>query len=129
MQEALGFEAVTDGELRRRSWQTDFIERLAGIGTLAGAPSFPCAFRSADGAELIPPQGSLSVEDRVALGETIFADDFAALATTTRAVPKLTIPSPNMIYFRTGRAAIDERIYPDLDEFWNDVVAAWRDEL
>jgi 5-methyltetrahydropteroyltriglutamate--homocysteine methyltransferase len=66
----------------------------------------------------------------VALEETIFGADFAALAALTRtAVPKLTIPSVNMIYSRGGRAAIDEATYPDLDEFWSDVVAAYGEEL
>jgi 5-methyltetrahydropteroyltriglutamate--homocysteine methyltransferase len=130
MQEELGLQVVTDGELRRQSWQTDFIGRLGGIGMAPGEPSFPRAFHNAGGDTLIPPQGSVRVDSRVALGETIFGDDFATLrGLTTLAVPKLTIPSPNMIYFRTGRAAIDARVYPDLDAFWSDVVAAWREEL
>ena len=38
-----------------------------------------------------------------------------------RASPKLTIPSPSMVHYRGGRAAIDETVYPDLDEFWGDL--------
>ncbi|MGH2852057.1 MAG: 5-methyltetrahydropteroyltriglutamate--homocysteine S-methyltransferase, partial [Solirubrobacteraceae bacterium] len=48
---------------------------------------------------------------------------------TRTAVPKLTIPSINMIYSRGGRAAIDESVYPDLDDFWADAVAAYGEEL
>ena len=34
-----------------------------------------------------------------------------------------------MIYSRGGRAAIDESVYPDLEEFWADTVAAYGEEL
>ncbi|MGH8519483.1 MAG: 5-methyltetrahydropteroyltriglutamate--homocysteine S-methyltransferase, partial [Panacagrimonas sp.] len=49
-----------------------------------------------------------------------------SLATRT---PKVTIPSPTMLHFRGGRAAIDRIAYPDLDAFYADVAAAYRDEL
>jgi 5-methyltetrahydropteroyltriglutamate--homocysteine methyltransferase len=130
MQERIGLRSATDGEFRRQSWQTDFIGQLGGIGMGAGEASFPRAFHTADGATLIAPQGSVRVDGRVTLGDTIFGDDFTALRSmTTSALPKMTIPSPNMIYFRTGRGAIDADVYPDLDGFWDDLVAAYRDEL
>ena len=40
---------------------------------------------------------------------------------STTTVPKLTIPSPSMVHYRGGRAAIDESVYPDLDAFWADL--------
>ena len=47
----------------------------------------------------------------------------------TTATPKLTIPSPSMVHYRGGRAAIDESVYPDLDEFWADLTRAYADEV
>jgi len=44
-------------------------------------------------------------------------------------VPKLTIPSPSMVHYRGGRAAIDEALYPDLDAFWSDLTAAYREQV
>src|SRR5262249_48966704 len=83
-----------------------------------------------DGRTVVPTQGSLRVTGRIGLPETIFGDDFSTVRSlTTTAVPKLTIPSPNMVYLRTGRPRIDEGVYPDLHEFWADLVAAYRDEL
>src|SRR5437867_3720619 len=49
--------------------------------------------------------------------------------TVTTNVPKLTIPSPSMVHYRGGRAAIDPDVYPDLDSFWADLVAAYREEV
>ena len=36
---------------------------------------------------------------------------------------------PNMVHYRGGRAAVDERIYPDMEEFWSDLSATYADEL
>jgi 5-methyltetrahydropteroyltriglutamate--homocysteine methyltransferase len=34
-----------------------------------------------------------------------------------------------MVHYRGGRAAIDEGVYPDVDAFWNDLTAAYREEV
>ena len=72
----------------------------------------------------------MHVDGRIGLGETIFGDDFAFLRDTVDgATPKLTIPSPSMVHYRGGRTAIDEAVYPDLDAFWADLTAAYREEV
>ena len=43
--------------------------------------------------------------------------------------PKLTIPSPSMVHYRGGRAAIDQSVYPDIDEFWRDLTVAYADQV
>ena len=43
--------------------------------------------------------------------------------------PKLTIPSPSMVHYRGGRAAIDEAVYPDIEEFWADLTAAYAEQV
>jgi 5-methyltetrahydropteroyltriglutamate--homocysteine methyltransferase len=128
MQEEVGLQAATDGELRRQSWHMDFIYRLGGVTRAESGQTVE--FHRLDGETVISAQGALRVDGRVGLDETIFGEDFTTLASmTTTAMPKLTIPSVNMIYSRGGRAAIDEDAYPDLDEFWRDVVAAYGEEL
>jgi 5-methyltetrahydropteroyltriglutamate--homocysteine methyltransferase len=47
----------------------------------------------------------------------------------TTAVPKLTIPSPNMVHYRGGPASIDPAVYPDIEEFWSDLAAAYADQV
>jgi 5-methyltetrahydropteroyltriglutamate--homocysteine methyltransferase len=64
------------------------------------------------------------------VSETIFGDHFTFLReSVTTSVPKLTIPSPSMVHYRGGKAAIDPDVYPDLDAFWADLVAAYREEV
>ena len=128
MQEAVGLRAATDGEFRRQSWHMDFLYELGGVGRAAGGQTVE--FHRPDGQTLVSAQGALQVDGKITLPRTIFGEDFATLrSVTTSATPKLTIPSPNMIYARGGRESIDESVYPDLDEFWADVVAAYRSEV
>jgi 5-methyltetrahydropteroyltriglutamate--homocysteine methyltransferase len=34
-----------------------------------------------------------------------------------------------MVHYRGGRSAIDESVYPDIDEFWADLTAAYAEEV
>src|SRR6185312_7916790 len=78
--------------------------------------------------EFDPP--ALRINERVHLRQTIFEDAFTFLkAQTTTATPKLTIPSPSMVHYRGGRAAIDESVYPDLEAFWSDLSAAYAEQI
>jgi 5-methyltetrahydropteroyltriglutamate--homocysteine methyltransferase len=55
--------------------------------------------------------------------------DYQFLASVTSRTPKVTIPSPTMLHFRGGRDAIDAVAYPDLDQFYADLSAAYRAEI
>jgi 5-methyltetrahydropteroyltriglutamate--homocysteine methyltransferase len=127
MQEEVGLRSVTDGEFRRASWHMDFIYRLDGIEQEAGHISV--RFFNEEGEIEFTP-AALHVAAPLGVSDTIFGEDFSFLQrTVTRAVPKLTIPSPSMVHYRGGRAAIDESVYPDLDSFWADLTAAYREQV
>src|SRR5262249_36340917 len=51
------------------------------------------------------------------------------LRRATARTPKVTIPSPTMLHFRGGRGAISREAYPDLEAFYDDVAACYREEL
>jgi 5-methyltetrahydropteroyltriglutamate--homocysteine methyltransferase len=127
MQEEVGLQAATDGEFRRGSWHMDFIYQLDGISKTSDG--LKVQFRNAEGTIEFNPT-AIRVDGRVGLSQTIFGADFETLSSSvTTATPKLTIPSPSMVHYRGGRASIDEGVYPDLDEFWSDLTAAYRDEV
>jgi len=44
-------------------------------------------------------------------------------------IPKLTIPSPSMLHYRGGRAAIDPTAYPDMGAFWHDLAEVYAKEI
>jgi methionine synthase II (cobalamin-independent) len=126
-QEELGLQSATDGEFRRASWHMDFIYQLDGITKEAG--HIAVKFHNKQGDIEFTP-AALHVDGKLGVSKTIFGDAFQFLQqTVTSAVPKLTIPSPSMVHYRGGKAAIDPRVYPTLDEFWADLVAAYRDEV
>ena len=128
MQEGVGLRSATDGEFRRQSWHMDFIYQLGGIEAAADE-KLKVHFMNADG-DLEFESAALKVVDKVSLDTTIFGDAFTALlGMVTTATPKLTIPSPSMVHYRGGPAALDPDVYADIEQFWDDLVAAYREEL
>ena len=127
LQRGVGLQAVTDGEFRRATWHLDFIYALDGIST--ADDKVKISFHNERG-DIEFMAAALHVDGRVGVSETIFGDAFSFLhECADGAVPKLTIPSPSMVHYRGGRAAIDETVYPELDAFWNDLTAAYREEV
>src|SRR6266496_5549309 len=127
MQEEVGLQSATDGEFRRTSWHMDFIYQLGGIHK--ADENLTVRFRNPQGT-LEFTSAALKIDDKVRLKETIFGDHFRFLQTlVTTATPKLTIPSPNMVHYRGGPAAIDPSVYPDVEEFWSDLATAYAEEV
>ena len=127
MQREVGLQAVTDGEFRRATWHLDFIYALDGIST--ADDKVKISFHNEQG-DIEFMAAALHVDGRIGVSETIFGDAFSFLQECADgAVPKLTIPSPSMVHYRGGRAAIDEGVYAELDAFWDDLTAAYREEV
>jgi 5-methyltetrahydropteroyltriglutamate--homocysteine methyltransferase len=127
LQEDVGLKAATDGEFRRATWHMDFIYSLGGVTKTPG--QLKVQFHNAEGDIEWTPAATY-VSDRVTLERPIFADHFQFLQEcVTTALPKLTIPSPSMVHYRGGRAAVDDSVYPDMDEFWSDLTRAYADEV
>jgi len=124
MQREVGLSSATDGEFRRTSWHMDFIYRLGGVGQSDGRIRVRMHNEEGD-VEFTAP--ALQINAPIRLNETIFGDDFVFLKSTVDSdvTAKLTIPSPSMVHYRGGRAAIDPAIYPDDDAFWADLSAAY----
>ncbi len=127
MQEEVGLQSATDGEFRRASWHMDFIYQLGGVTRVA--EDLVVQFRNDEGTIEFTPSAA-HVLGTIELEHTIFGDAFEFLrSVTTSALPKLTIPSPSMVHYRGGRAAISVDVYPDLDAFWDDLTDAYTEEV
>ncbi len=125
MQEDVGLQAATDGEFRRGSWHMDFIYQLGGVGK--SDETLRIEMRN-DTEEIVFETAALKI-GKLGLPRTIFADDFTFLKDATNLTPKLTVPSPSMVHYRGGPAAIDKSVYPTMDEFWDDLSAAYAKEI
>ncbi|HWK28264.1 MAG TPA: 5-methyltetrahydropteroyltriglutamate--homocysteine S-methyltransferase [Solirubrobacter sp.] len=127
LQRDAGLRTATDGEFRRASWHMDFIYQLGGISKAPG--NLTVRFHNADGDLEFTP-AAMHIDGKVRLERPIFADDFRFLQSVAGdATPKLTIPSPSMVHYRGGRAAIERSVYPDMDAFWADLTAAYADQV
>lgn len=122
--EATGLRAITDGEFRRTSFHIDFLEQLDGV-TVSG--TIESSSGSAETVQFTPPR--LAVTGKLRHVRAIQVDDYNYLAGVTTQTPKVTIPSPTMVHFRGGRAAIDIDSYPDMDVFFADLAQTYRDEI
>ena len=128
LQKDVGLRTATDGEFRRASWHMDFIYSLDGVSKAPG--DLVVKFHNEKGDIEFTP-AAMQIDGKLGVSETIFGDAFAFLKSCVGGgqLPKLTIPSPSMVHYRGGRASIDEAVYPDMEQFWADLVAAYREEV
>jgi len=120
-QEDVGLMSVTDGENRRRSWQTDFLEGMDGIEAVTGERKFK--FQGA----AQPKQVVIKVTKKLGhfAGHPMI-EHFRFVKDHTRQTPKMTIPSPSAVHFRHGREAVPASVYPDMGEFFRDLGQTYR---
>jgi 5-methyltetrahydropteroyltriglutamate--homocysteine methyltransferase len=119
-QEETGLKAVTDGEFRRAFWNYDFLGALPGVEAYLGERKIkfqgvqpkPMMLR------VIGKLGTFSGHPMI--------EHFKFVQAHTRAVPKMTIPSPSSLHFRYGRDAVPATIYPDMADFYRDLGATYR---
>jgi 5-methyltetrahydropteroyltriglutamate--homocysteine methyltransferase len=118
-QEEIGLKLATDGEYRRSWWHFDFLEHLDGVEGFT--PEHGIQFH---GVETKPK--AVRVVGKIGFSDHPMIDHFKFLKAHTRVQPKMTIPSPSVLHFRSGRNGISKKIYPDIEEFFDDLAEAYR---
>jgi 5-methyltetrahydropteroyltriglutamate--homocysteine methyltransferase len=129
LQQDVGLQGVTDGEIRRTSWHMDFFYQIAGVGRLAEKVRVPF-HRGEENLEFTAD--AVGIDAKIQLTKTIFGDDFAFLKSVATATPKLTIPSPSVLHgtmTRVSGPAAYDKVYPRGDELIADLAAVYRDEI
>ena len=123
LQEQAGLETITDGEFRRVAWSTGFVSALDGL------ESRHSIFEFRDAAGNSQRWDTCYASGRLRRSRAITIEEFDFVARHTRRTPKVTMPAPSFLhFFRLGECA-DPKVYPDLDEFWADLIQIYRDEL
>lgn len=139
----LGFDVVVDGEFRRENWWIDFVQGLQGVEIKEGSAT----------QAFIAPQTTVAASDhshgddhghdhgwkyvpknvlttgRLGADKPITAPDYSYLQSVTAKTAKVTLPSPTRLHFHGGRAAVSQTAYPDIEEFFADVVKVYRAEI
>jgi len=122
-QEEIGLPVVTDGEFRRETYSDSFtISGISGVEIeLTEDEGFTkSATHGHRMARRIP-----RVVGRIEWRGPQNAEDFAFLVAVATRTPKITLPGPAYIHYRTGREHISRTAYPTLDEFWADIARAY----
>ena len=125
-QEQVGLQSITDGEFRREDFYTDFFVRGLG-GVEVRMESSAAYFVDHEGRKIPVPWAQ--VVSRMRWSAPIYADHFRFLRSVTKRTPKVTVPSPIILHFTSGSAAIRKSAYPDMDLFWTDIVEAYQKEM
>jgi 5-methyltetrahydropteroyltriglutamate--homocysteine methyltransferase len=119
-QEEIGLQAVTDGEFRRAFWNYDFLGALPGVEAYLGERKIK--FEGVN-----PKPMMLRVTGKLGRFDTHpMLEHFKFVREHTRALPKMTIPSPSSLHFRYGRNAVPESIYPEMSDFYRDLGSTYR---
>jgi 5-methyltetrahydropteroyltriglutamate--homocysteine methyltransferase len=127
MQERCGLKLATDGEFRRRSWWLELI--MNWEGTLADRTgSTDLAWRNAKGVQQAFSRLWINGPIRWRPSPAVRAFEF--LKASTNLVPKVTLPAPILMHmYAGGDKGIREGHYQDVDAFWSDLIAAYRQEM
>jgi methionine synthase II (cobalamin-independent) len=119
-QEEVGLRAVTDGELRRAFWNYDFLGLLDGVEAYLGERKIK--FQGAQ-----PKPMMLRVVGRLGSASAHpMVEHFKFVKAHSKAMAKMTIPSPSSLHFRYGRDAVPQSIYPSMDDFYHDLGETYR---
>jgi 5-methyltetrahydropteroyltriglutamate--homocysteine methyltransferase len=126
MQERVGLQAITDGELRRNNWRDGFFESVAGFSVEKVGSSF--TFTEFSG-ETHPGMPVPRVTGRLERKKAITADDFSFLRALTGRTAKATLPAPSVNHFFSGDRSLEGSPYRDRAQFFADVSAIYRAEI
>jgi 5-methyltetrahydropteroyltriglutamate--homocysteine methyltransferase len=123
MQEALGLPIVTDGEFRRSGWSRGFLNAVEGFDF---RPS-KLTFRNDDGFSTASP-APLATK-RVRRTKPIVTEDFKFINAIATNPVKVTMPTPSHMHFGQFKDAVDPKIYPNVEAYWNDMIAVFQQEI
>jgi 5-methyltetrahydropteroyltriglutamate--homocysteine methyltransferase len=126
LQEAAGLQSVTDGEFRRAFWHVDFLTGFDGIVATQG--QYALKFHGEGGAES-ETKSMMVVNGKVRRTKPVMVEHFRFLKSSTKRTAKLCIPAPTYLHMRGGRRVVNAEAYPDVEEFWNDITLAYRQEI
>ena len=128
LQETVGLEVITDGEMRRQSFQSQMTAAVAGFGKFTLDAFLWGDWYDESGIRSTPRPERLGATAKLLPQRYLSVDEFAYLKDKTTRIPKITIPSPGLwanFWSREDSASA----YPTLDSFLADVVQILRAEV
>jgi len=123
MQEDVGLKVVTDGEARRAFWHFDFMGMLDGMDMEQGEEGVQ--FHGTRIPAVRPViNGKLGFpKDHPMLEHFTFVKDHTSVC------PKISIPGPSCLHFRTDPADVRPAIYQDPEVLFADIAQTYKDAV
>jgi 5-methyltetrahydropteroyltriglutamate--homocysteine methyltransferase len=123
MQERLGLPVITDGEFRRGGWSRGFLNAVEGFDFRVSK----LTFRNDEGFATASPAPLAS--KKVRRTNSIVTGDFKFIKSVAANRVKVTMPTPSHMHFGHFKDAVDPKVYPDIEVYWDDMVAVFQQEI
>ncbi len=122
-QEEAGLQSITDGEFRRVAWSMGFVSALEGFEYKQSLFEFHDAAGNSQRWDTCRAIAKMRRPRGITTGE------FEFVRRHTKHTPKVTMPAPSFIHFFRLNDCADKSAYPDLTQFWLDLVGIYQEEL
>lgn len=128
LQEKLGLEIVTDGEMRRQSFQSQMTAAVSGFGEFDLDAFLWGEWHDEQGVQREPRPSRLGAVARLKRLRYLSAQEFFYLKSKTNRIPKITLPSPGL-WANFWSPKYSRAVYPTLEAFLADITAILREEI
>ncbi len=123
LQEDCGLAVVNDGEFRRGSYWSRFVERMEGFRV------GPAVFKFHDEEGRETAFTAPYVKGKLRRVRPIALDEIQFIAANSTRTAKITLPSAPTMQFYSGPQGIDPGAYPDREAMFADLGRAFREEI
>jgi 5-methyltetrahydropteroyltriglutamate--homocysteine methyltransferase len=128
VQEGVGLEIVTDGEMRRQSFQSQMTAAVSGFGEHNLDAFLWGEWYDETGVKKTRRPRRLGAVGKLKRVRYLSADEFSYLKGKTKRIPKITLPSPSL-WANFWSPKYSREVYPTLDAFLADIVNILREEV
>lgn len=130
LQEETGLAIITDGEMRRLSFQSQLTEAADGFGEITMDSFLWGRWRGDQGSDdrTLPRPSNIGVIKKLSARRFLSAGEFTYLSARTAGIPKITLPSPSL-FANFWSPEHSRGVYPTLESFLADVVDILRSEV
>jgi 5-methyltetrahydropteroyltriglutamate--homocysteine methyltransferase len=128
LQEDAGMDVVTDGEMRRLSFQSQMTEAVEGFGDWDLDAFLWGEWQSGELGEMKVERPPIAVQGKLRRKRFLSGDEFVFARPRTDRILKVTLPSPSLFanFWDPERSS---SAYSSLEEFLGDVAEILRDEV
>src|SRR5689334_13159621 len=128
LQEKSGLEIVTDGEMRRQSFQSQMTAAVSGFGEFDLDAFLWGDWCDEQGVQRKHRPRRLGAVAKLKRLRYLSAHEFSYLKSKTKRIPKITLPSPGL-WANFWSPKYSGAAYPTLEAFLTDITAILREEI